>query len=372
MRFIHEEPGWPELSWDASALSADLASLRHKQGRLLGRMQALGFELRAGAHLEALTEEIVKSSAIENERLDPGEVRSSIARRLGLAEAGVRKRSREVEGVVELMLDATRNASATLSEERLFAWHVALFPTGRSGLRRIAVGAWRTRESGPMQVVSGPVSKPKVHFEAPEAQRVAQEMQRFLAWFNSPSVDDPVLRAGIAHLWFVTIHPFEDGNGRIARAIADALLARSDGADQRFYSMSAQIEAERRDYYAELEATQRGGLDVTRWLAWFFGCLARALDASERTLDAVFRKARAWERANAHPLNSRQRAVIGRLLGDFEGHLTVSKYAKIAKCSTDSALRDIRALLEWRMLERNEAGGRSTSYRLAAIDARSE
>jgi Fic family protein len=341
-----------------------LAAVRHKQGRLLGKMEALGFDLRAEASLAVLTSDVVKSSAIEGEKLDPEQVRSSIARRLGLDVAGLPKAGRDVEGVVEMMLDATRNFAKPLSKKRLFDWHASLFPTGRSGMNRITVGAWRTTESGPMQVVSGPMGREKVHFEAPDADRLEAEMSRFIKWFNATNSVDPVLKAGIAHFWFVTIHPFEDGNGRAARAIADMLLARADGTKDRFYSMSSQIEAERKDYYLKLESAQGGGLDITLWLSWFLGCLDRAISGAEGMLGAVLNKARMWERINRRPVNDRQRLVINRMHNGFKGYLSTSKYATLAKCSTDTALRDIRELLERRILVQNMGGGRSTSYRL--------
>lgn len=328
-------------------------------------MGALGFDLRVEASLTMLTSDVVKSSAIEGEHLNPDEVRSSIARRLGLESAGLPRPGRDVEGVVEMMLDATQNYEAPLTAERLFGWHAALFPTGRSGLGRITAGAWRPEEAGPMRVVSGPIGRERVHFEAPRAERVATEVTRFLDWFNAPSSIDPVLKAGLAHLWFVTIHPFEDGNGRTARAIADMVLARADGIPQRFYSMSSQIDLERSDYYVRLESAQRGSLDVTAWLAWFLECLDRAIGNADASLASVLRKARVWQSINQGPVNERQRLVINRLLGDFIGPLSTSKYAKLAKCSTDTALRDLRELLDRGILIRNPGGGRSTSYRLA-------
>ena len=369
MRYIHQKVGWPEFTWDDAALSGPLAAVRHAQGRLLGRMESLGFDLRSEASLTVLTSEVVKSSAIEGERLDPEEVRSSIARRLGLDAAGLPVAGRAVEGVVEMMLDATRNFEKPLTKKRLFAWHAALFPTGRSGMRGITVGAWRKKEAGPMQVVSGPVGREKVHFEAPEADRLEAEMTRFIKAFNSRSAIDPVLKAGIAHFWFVTIHPFEDGNGRIARAIADMALARADGTKDRFYSMSSQIEAERKEYYRRLEAAQRGDLDITRWLEWFLGCLDRAIGSANETLGAVLYKAALWQRINLRPINDRQRLVINRMLNGFKGFLSTSKYAKLAKCSTDTALRDIRELLDRGILVQNPGGGRSTSYRLGQPEA---
>jgi Fic family protein len=342
--------------------------VRHRQGRHLGRMEALGFDLRAEASLVTLTDDVVKSSAIEGEILNLGEVRSSVARRLGLDVAGLPGPGREVEGVVEMMLDATRNFRTPLTVERLFGWHAALFPTGRRGMHRITVGAWRTDETGPMQVVSGPIGHETVHFQAPDADRVAREVVAFLDWFNAGSVIDPVVRAGIAHFWFVTIHPFDDGNGRIARAIGDMVLSRADGTKDRFYSMSAGIEAERKEYYRELESAQQGDLDITRWLAWFLGCLDRAIDGADKTLASVLRKAKLWQWINQRPVNDRQRKVINRMLDNFKGHLSTSKYAKLAKCSADTALRDIRELLDRGVLVKNPGGGRSTSYRLAESD----
>jgi Fic family protein len=366
MRFIHENKAWPAFHWtDAPVLTA-LVATRHTQGLLLGRMQELGFDLRAEAALAVLTSDVVGSAAIEGDRLDSTLVRSSIARRLGLPEGGVRRVPRDVEGIVEMMLDATRNASAAVTAPRLHGWHAALFPVGHSGTRPIAVGCWRPVEAGPMQVVSGPIGRERVHFEAPAAARLPEEMARFLAWCDAPSALDPVLRAAIAHLWFVTIHPYEDGNGRIARALADLMLARGDGCPERFYSMSAQIEAERKDYYRILERVQRGDLDITAWLVWFVACLGRAVIAAGTLVDGVLRKAEVWRAlASGPPVNERQRLVVNRLLDGFEGHLSSAKYARMAKCSTDTALRDIQDLVSRGILARNTAGGRSTSYRLA-------
>lgn len=366
--YIHERAGWPQFSWDTEPLAGALAAVRHKQGRHLGKMESLGFDLRAEASLATLTNDVVQSSAIEGEHLDAEEVRSSLARRLGLDVAGLPRPGRDVEGVVEMMLDAIRSFDLPLTAERLFGWHAALFPTGRSGMQRITVGAWRTGDAGPMQVVSGPMGGERVRFEAPEAKRLKAEMKRFLAWFNDASGVDPVLKAGVAHFWFVTIHPFDDGNGRIARAIADMALSRADGTKDRFYSMSARIERERKEYYRELESAQRGPLDITRWLTWFLGCLDRALDDADKTLGSVLNKATLWQLINRQPVNERQRTVINRMLGDFNGHLTTSKYARLAKCSNDTALRDIRALVGRRILLKNPGGGRSTSYRLAGPD----
>ena len=365
MAYIHERPDWPKLTWDGDSLAAAQAAVRHKQGRLLGKMETLGFDLRTEASLAVLTSDVVKSSAIEGEMLNPEEVRSSIARRLGLDVAGLTKVRRDIEGIVEMMLDATRNFESKLTKKRLFAWHASLFPTGHSGIERIAVGAWRPMEAGTMQVVSGPYGREKVHFVAPDSERLASEMRQFIDWFNAPASIDPVLKAGIAHFWFVTIHPFDDGNGRIARAIADMALARADGTKDRFYSMSSQIEAERKDYYLKLEAAQRGDVDITRWLEWFLDCLGRAIDGADQTLAAVLHKAKLWQRINLRPVNERQRLVINRMLNGFRGFLTNSKYVKLAKCSSDTALRDIRELLERGILVQNPGGGRSTSYRLA-------
>ena len=368
MNFIHELHGWPKLTWDREVLSCLLADVRHKQGRLLGRMGALGFDLRREASLVVLTSDVVKSSAIEGEALNPEEVRSSIARRLGLDVAGVSRTGRDVEGIVEMMLNATGKFDEPLTDSRLFAWHAALFPTGHSGMNKIAEGMWRPEAAGEMKVVSGPIGRERVHFEAPKAGRLAIEMQAFLEWFNVSTAIDPVLKAGVAHLWFVTIHPFEDGNGRIARAITDMALARADQTKDRFYSMSSQIAADRKEYYRELEHAQRGDLDITRWLTWFLHCLDRAIGHAGELLGGVIHKARLWSRINLRPVNDRQRLVINRMLDEFQGFLTSSKYAKLAKCSSDTALRDIRELLTRTILRHNEHGGRSTSYRLAEPD----
>ena len=367
MPFIYEHTDWPKFTWDADVLERTLAAVRHRQGRLLGRMEALGFKLRTEASLTTITADVVKSSAIEGETLNPIEVRSSIARRLGIDVGGYIPASRDVEGIVEVMLDATQRFDRQLTAERIFGWHAALFPTGRSGMQRITVGAWRPASAGPMQVVSGPAGRERIHFEAPASDRLDHEMASFLDWFNRDDDLDPVVKAALAHLWFGTIHPFEDGNGRIARAIADMALARADNSASRFYSMSAQIEAERRDYYSQLESQQRGDLDVTPWLTWFLACLDRALGRAEQTLAAVIDRARLWEFINRQSVNERQRLIVNRLTDGFEGHLTTSKYAKIAKCSTDTALRDIRELLERGIIVQNQGGGRNTSYRIAAI-----
>lgn len=369
MSFIHLLPNWPVFTWDIQALSQNLAFVRYKQGKHLGKMEALGFELRIDASITSLTSEIVKSSAIEGEHLSIEEVRSSIARRLGLDVAGLPKPGREVEGIVEMMLDATQKFEQPLMEERLCGWHSALFPAGRSGMQRIAVGAWRTDEDGPMQVVSGPLGKERVHFQAPVATRLAVEMKQFLDWFNLSSDMDPVLKSAVAHLWFLTIHPFDDGNGRVARAIAEMALSRSDNSKDRFYSMSTGIEMERKEYYLQLESTQRGSLDITSWIAWYLGCLDRAIDASEGVLYSVLRRARLWQQINIKPVNQRQRMLLSRMMeNDWKGHLTTSKYALLAKCSQDTALNDVKELVERGILVLNEGGGRSTSYRLAKPD----
>lgn len=367
IQHIYDHPDWPRFNWDRESLAERLSVVRHEQGRLLGRMEALGFKLRQEAVLKTLTEDVLKSSEIEGEHLDIEQVRSSIARRLGMDVGGLKPVDRNVEGVVEMMLDATRHYEQPLTVERLFAWHASLFPTGRSGMSRIRVGAWRDDSSGPMQVVSGAVGRERVHFEAPAVGRLDREMQVFLDWFNENTATDWVTKAGLAHLWFVTIHPFGDGNGRIARAITDMALARSEQSAQRFYSMSAQIRQERATYYDVLERTQKGTMDITPWMDWFLGCLGRAIEGAQATLAAVLSKARFWETCADFPLNERQRLVLNRLLDGFEGKLTTSKWAKLAKCSHDTALRDILALVERGILVRNPGGGRSTSYGLASI-----
>jgi Fic family protein len=363
--YIHEQAGWPGFQWDHSRIAARLVDVRHRQGRLIGRMEGLGFQLRAEAVLNTLTEDVLKSSEIEGEKLDPHQVRSSIARRLGIDIGGLTHADRNVEGVVEMMLDATQGYDKPLTARRLFDWHAALFPTGRSGMTRINVGAWRDDKTGPMQVISGPIGKERVHYEAPTAARLRDEMKKFLDWFEKDNSTDLVVKAAVAHLWFVTIHPFDDGNGRIARAIADMVLARSECSSQRFYSMSAQIRQERRTYYEILEATQKGDLDITPWLEWFLDCLGRAFERAETILSAVLNKARFWERFATTVFNERQRNIVNRLLNGFEGKLTSSKWAKLAKCSHDTALRDIEDLMRKGALTKDAARGRSTSYSLA-------
>jgi len=362
--YLWEKSNWPTFTWDESALTKVLVHASREQGRLLGKMEALGFDLRSEAHLRTLTEDVVKSSEIEGEKLEPDQVRSSIARRLGMDIGGLIPADRDVEGVVEMMLDATGNYAEALNEERLFAWHAALFPTGRSGMTKILVGRWRDDSEGPLQVVSGPVGRKKVHYQAPPADRLPDEMAKFLRWFEQPKNMDPLLIAGLAHLWFVSIHPFDDGNGRIARAIADMALARFEKTGQRFYSMSAQIRHDRKNYYDTLEWTQKGELDVTRWQDWFLNCLLRAIEGAQDTLGAVLGKARFWERFAKEPLNERQIKILNRLLDGFEGKLTTSKWAKIGKCSQDTAYRDILNLIERGALQKDSGGGRSTSYSL--------
>ncbi len=364
--YIHERKEWPNFIWNKQKLYALIAQVRYQQGRLLGAMNALGFELREEAMLTALTQDIVKTSEIEGEKLDISQVRSSIAKRLGIDIGAAPLIDRNVEGIVEVMLDATGHYNVPLTQERLFAWHAALFKTERSGLKRITVGKWRSKNSGAMQVVSGPIGRERIHFEAPTYNRLNKEMSYFIKWFNNSTEPDLIIKSAIAHFWFVTIHPFDDGNGRIARAIADMLLARSEQSKQRFYSMSAQIQLERNAYYNILENCQKGSLDITDWIEWFLNCLQRAIAASDTTLGKVLTKAQFWRKHAGESFNDRQRAIINRLLDGFEGKLNSSKWAKITKCSQDTALRDINDLLERHILIKDEAGGRSTSYQLKA------
>lgn len=362
--YIHELAEWPQFSWNEQAINELLLSVRHQQGRLLGHVEALGFSLQQEAQLQTLTADVVKSSEIEGEVLDAVQVRSSLARRLGIDIGALKPVSRQVDGVVKMVLDATRHYDRSLTEERLFSWQQQLFPTGRSGLMTIRTGAWRDE---PMQIVSGPLGSERVHFEAPAADRLSQEMEQFLHWFEAEDrATDLVLHAACAHLWFVTIHPFADGNGRIARALTDMVLARSEKQPQRFYSMSAQIRQERSEYYRVLEQTQKGTLDITHWMEWFLRCLQRAIARAEETVEEVLGKARFWERLRSKgvSLNGRQRLILNQLLDGFEGKLTSSKYATIAKCSQDTAHRDILLLLEADVLVRSEESGRSTSYTL--------
>jgi Fic family protein len=365
--YIHQLPDWPRFEWNQQRLAQPLADVRYRQGRMIGHMEALGFELRQEAVLRTLAEDVVKSTEIEGEKLDAAQVRSSIARRLGIDIGALKPADRAVEGVVEMMLDATRRYDQPLTADRLFGWHASLFPAGRSGLHKIRAGHWRDDGTGPMRVVSGPIGREHVHFEAPPAKRLGREMRTFLNWFNKPAVVDPVLKAGQAHLWFVTIHPFDDGNGRIGRAIADMSLARSENSPQRFYSMSAQIRQERASYYDTLERAQKGTMDITPWMEWFLGCLGRAIEGAQTTLAAILAKARFWESIAGVAINERQRLVLNRLLDGFQGKLTTSKYAKLAKCSQDTALRDIVPLVERGILIRGSERGRSTGYILADV-----
>jgi Fic family protein len=364
MFYIYQRQDWPNFTWNHAKLLTHLGMVRHLQGKLMGKMSSLGFVLQKEAALETLTQDVLKSTEIEGEFLNPEQVRSSIARRLGMDISGMVPSDRHVDGVVEMILDATQHNETPLTAERLFGWHAALFPTGRSGMYKIVTGAWRDDSTGPMQVVSGGMGKERVHFQAPDAIVLEKEMNAFIAWFNREDTTDPVIKAAIAHVWFVTIHPFDDGNGRIARAIADMQLSRADGSPQRFYSMSAQIRLERNRYYEILEQTQKGDLDITEWLLWFLDCLTGALKATDHALAQVLTKAKFWERYRAVVLNERQRLMINQLFDGFEGKLNSSKWAKIAKCSADTALRDIQDLLHKGMLKKDAAGGRSTSYEL--------
>jgi Fic family protein len=366
-RYIHERHGWPKFRWDEEAVLRRLVAVRHRQGRLLGRMDALGLFSRSELSLDALTLEVLKSSEIEGEVLEREQVRSSIARHLGMDIGGLARIDRTVEGVVEMTLDATRNHAQPLTRERLFRWHALLFPVQPARAGKITVGAWRNDAGGPMQVISGPFGRERVHFEAPAAERIEAEIALLLDWFNGDPGIDQVVKAAIAHLWFVTIHPFDDGNGRIARALTDMMLARSEGSPQRFYSMSSQIRLERKAYYDILEKTQRGSLDIFDWLVWFFDCLGRAIDTAEQALETVLRRTRFWDAFSNLPLNDRQRLIMNRLLEGFEGKLTTSKWAKLGKCSHDTALRDIMALVEHSVLEKDTGGGRSTSYSLRDV-----
>lgn len=365
MLYIHQLNNWPNFSWNPREILISLGNVRHLQGKLLGKMSALGFVLQQEAELETLTLDVLKSNEIEGEFLNPEQVRSSIARRLGMEISGLVPSDRDVDGVVDMMLDATRQNEKPLTTERLYGWHSALFPAGRSGMYKIVVGAWRDDSSGPMQVISGGMGKERVHFQAPEAGLLDKEMEDFIAWFNEEHQMDPVIKAAVAHLWFVTIHPFEDGNGRIARAIADMQLSRADGSVQRFYSMSAQIRVERTRYYEILERTQKGDLDITEWLVWFLNCLTGALQATDQTLAQVLAKAKFWEQHRSIVLNERQRLMINKLFDGFEGKLNTSKWAKMTKCSADTALRDIQDLVGKGILRKEAAGGRSTNYELA-------
>lgn len=366
--YIHQLAQWPEFHWNYDAFADKLAQVRHSQGRLLGRMESFGFHFQQESLLKTLTSDVVKTSEIEGEQLDTEQVRSSLARRLGIEIAALKPSDRHVDGVVEMLLDATGNYQAQLTAERLFAWHRSLFPTASSGMRRIRTGQWRDDAQGPMQVISGAIGRERIHFEAPPANLIEKEMAAFFDWFNRPNDTDWVLKAARAHLWFLTIHPFEDGNGRIARAIADLALARSEQSAQRYYSMSAQIRIERSGYYHILESSQKGTMDITPWLNWFLDCLGHAIASAQSTLDGVLNRAKFWESiqdSGDFALNERQRHMLNRLLDGFTGKLTTTKWAALARCSQDTALRDILPLVERRILIRGAGGGRSTSYELA-------
>lgn len=362
--YIHLLDNWPKFKWDSEELMPLLANVRNAQGELAGRMQSLGFELKNEALLESLSEEVIKSSEIEGEILDREQVRSSVARRLGMEISGLVESDRNVDGVVEMLLDATQKFDNELTEDRLFGWHSSLFPSGRSGMYKIVVGQWRNDSSGPMQVVSGAMGKEKVHFEAPSSKLVPKEMKLFLDWFNNESKLDKLFKSGIAHLWFVTIHPFEDGNGRIGRALTDMMLSKSERYNQRFYSMSSQIRIERKDYYKILENTQKGVLEITNWMNWFLNCLLKAIHSSDLVLNKVMFKHNFWKENSSKNLNLRQTKMMNALLDNFKGKLTTSKWAKINKCSQDSALRDIQDLIAKEILIKEASGGRSTNYEL--------
>jgi len=362
--YLHQRKNWPAFSWDEPKLSPALGEVRFLQGKIAGRMQTIGFSSRSESLLNTLSTDVLKSSEIEGEILNPDQVRSSLARRLGMDIAGLIPSDRNVDGVVEMTLDAIHHCDQPLTKERLLGWQAALFPSDRSGMYKIITGQWRDDDKGPMQVVSGPLGRERVHFEAPDAAQIESEMAQFIDWFNSSTALDPVIKAGIAHLWFVTIHPFDDGNGRIARVITDMQLARADAARQRYYSMSAQIRQRRNEYYDVLEKTQRADLDVTDWLEWFLSCLSDALQLADKTMDSVSQRVEFWHKHAQTPLNERQRLMINKMQEDFFGKLTSSKWAKIAKCSQDTAGRDIQDLLSKNVLFKEEGGGRSTGYGL--------
>lgn len=362
--YIYDRKQWPKFSWDQAKIADLLLKIRHSQGRLLGRMDALGFQLREEATLQILTQDALKTSEIEGEKLDISQVRSSIATRLAMDIGALPHVDRHVEGIVEITLDATQNFAKPLTNERLFKWHQALFPVKQSLFQRMTIGKYRGKQSGPIQVVSGAYGREKIHYEAPSHDRLKKEMSQFIKWFNVPAEMDLLIKSALAHFWFVTIHPFDDGNGRIARAIADMVLARSENSQQRFYSMSAQIRHERKAYYQVLEECQKGSLDITTWIEWFLDCMQHAIIASEETLQMVMSKARFWALHQAEPFNDRQRDMINRILNGFYGKLTSSKWAKLTKCSQDTALRDINDLLQRQILKKEEAGGRSTHYQL--------
>jgi len=367
--YIHEHPHWPNFTWDKEKVQGLLIEVSHRQGRLIGRMENLGFKLQKEALLETMTLEIIKSNEIEGEILNNSEVRSSIARRLGIEIAGLVPSDRNVDGLVDVMLDATQNFNKPLSDLRLYRWHNALFPKGYGSDRKIVVGRWRNNtKDDPMQVVSGPIGREKIHFRAPDPSLLKVEMKRFLKWHNQHEDINQILKAGIAHLWFITVHPFDDGNGRLARTITEMLLCRADGISSRFYSMSSQIRLERKQYYEILEKTQKGELEITSWLVWFIDCLNRAIKSSEENLKRTIYKSKYWEKCKDHSLNDRQRRIINKMLDGFEGKLSSSKWAKINKCSQDTALRDVQDLIAKGLMEKQPGGSRNTSYELVALD----
>ena len=360
-KYIYEYQNWSDFSWHDKAINVVFGEVRLLQGKIIGQMNALGFSDKKEATLTALTLDVVKSSEIEGELLNYDQVRSSIARRLGINTAGLVPSSRHIEGVVEMMLDATQRYNLPLTEKRLFGWHAALFPTGYSGPYSIEVGRYRT---GKMQIVSGAMGKEKVHYEAVKPELVKTEMDKFLDWFNSEKYLDPVLKAAIAHFWFIIVHPFDDGNGRIVRAITDMLLARAEGSGERFYSMSSQILAERKIYYEVLQKVQHSSGDITEWIDWFLHCLKNAMLSTESTTQKILKKAEFWKLHEHTPINERQRLMLNKLFDHFEGKLQTSKWAKIVKTSTDTALRDIKDLVEKGILKQTDAGGRNANYEL--------
>lgn len=358
-KYIYQYPSWPNFTWNDEALNALFGEVRNLQGKISGQMNSVGFTTKNEAALTTFTLDVVKSSAIEGEHLNYEQVRSSIAKRLGIAQAGFVNVDRNVEGVVDMVIDATQNYLQPLTEARLFGWHAALFPTGHSGMHKIDVAQYRT---GPMQVVSGAMGKEKIHYEAVETALVKAEMDKFLTWLNHDNTLDPVLKAAIAHFWFIIIHPFDDGNGRIARAIADLLIARAEKSSERFYSMSSQILVERKQYYQVLQKIQHCDGDITAWLMWFMNCLKNAVLETQNTLKNVMQKALFWKIHENTPINERQRLMLNKVLDGFDGKLKSSKWAKIAKCSTDTALRDIKDLQDKKILKQENQGGRSTNY----------
>jgi len=365
--YIHEKENWTDFTWDNKKVMIKLGEARNQQGRILGKMESLGFDLQNEAVLNTLTLDVIKSSEIEGEFLEIEQVRSSIARRLGMDIAGAVGSERHVDGIVEMMLDATQRYELPLTKDRLFGWHAALFPSGWSNLNKLTVADWRKDTIGPMQAVSGPLGKEIVHYQAPSSDRIEPEMKKFFEWFENEKETDLVLKAAIAHLWFVTIHPFDDGNGRITRAITDMTLARSDKSIRRFYSMSAQIRVERNQYYEKLEKTQKGNSDITEWILWFLQCLINAIDSTDGTLSKILHKAEFWKIHSTTILNDRQQKIINRLLDGFDGKLTTSKWGKINKCSQDTALRDIQDLIKKDVLQKEASGGRSTNYELRGM-----